>query len=242
MRLNHAILDKESREKKTAKIVRVIQRRKDMTDATVLEIGTGSGVAAASLAEVVGKNGAVFATDVKDQRIVTEGYEFRQVNGTTLPFADEQFDVVISNHVIEHVGNEHDQRHHLTEIKRVMKPDGLLYLAVPNKWRLIEPHYRIPLLSWLPKKAADAIVRVTGKNEEFDCRSPSRWELRKLFAACGLVHEELDREALKAVASIESSGIAAVMSRLPGVILNTLLLVVPTFIVVARKAGAKYDS
>ena len=58
--------------------------------------------------------------------------------GVELPFDDARFDVVISNHVIEHVGDEAAQHAHLREIRRVMKADGSAYLAVPNRWMLTE--------------------------------------------------------------------------------------------------------
>ena len=47
-----------------------------------------------------------------------------------LPFRDDSFDLVISHHVIEHVN---DQLAHLLELKRVLKPEGRLYLGCPNK-------------------------------------------------------------------------------------------------------------
>jgi ubiquinone/menaquinone biosynthesis C-methylase UbiE len=52
------------------------------------------------------------------------------ITGTHLPFADDSFDVVLSNHVIEHV---EDQGEHLKELRRVLREDGICYLATPNK-------------------------------------------------------------------------------------------------------------
>ncbi len=46
----------------------------------------------------------------------------------TMPFADNQFDVVLCNHVLEHV---HDDRQALREINRVLKPGGFAILQVP---------------------------------------------------------------------------------------------------------------
>ena len=49
-------------------------------------------------------------------------------------FADNSFDVVTMWHVLEHLENPKD---YLKEIHRVLKPDGLLVLAVPNVNNLV---------------------------------------------------------------------------------------------------------
>jgi ubiquinone/menaquinone biosynthesis C-methylase UbiE len=235
MRLNHAILESDSRLKKAEKIRAIIENRMPIQGARVLEVGTGSGVAASTLAKLVGSSGSVRATDVKDQRIVQDGFEFQLVNDTALPFPDQTFDLVISNHVIEHVGDKEDQANHLREIRRVLKSNGFLYLAVPNKWRLIEPHYRIPFLSWFPKTISDFVVKLSGKNNEYDCLPPSRKGLGRLFYDAALSIEFIDREALAAVAEIEGSKLAYVLSKLPPQILSVFVVVTPTFIVIGKK-------
>jgi len=49
-------------------------------------------------------------------------------------FADNSFDVVTMWHVLEHV---EDPKNYLREIHRVVKPDGLLVIAVPNVHDLV---------------------------------------------------------------------------------------------------------
>jgi SAM-dependent methyltransferase len=44
-------------------------------------------------------------------------------------FADDFFDIVVLNHVLEHITNPVDT---LVEIRRVLKSSGSLYVAVPN--------------------------------------------------------------------------------------------------------------
>jgi ubiquinone/menaquinone biosynthesis C-methylase UbiE len=46
-----------------------------------------------------------------------------------LPYADEQFDVVFSSHVLEHVNNIPQS---LAEMKRVLKDDGTLIIGMPT--------------------------------------------------------------------------------------------------------------
>jgi len=45
-----------------------------------------------------------------------------------LPFADNSFDFVVANHVLEHVSNAHQA---FSEIQRVLKPNGIAITQVP---------------------------------------------------------------------------------------------------------------
>jgi SAM-dependent methyltransferase len=51
-----------------------------------------------------------------------------------IPFPDNDFDVVFYHHVMEHVA---DPARSLSELARVLRPGGLLYLATPNRHRAI---------------------------------------------------------------------------------------------------------
>ena len=124
-------LDVESRRAKAAKIT-LVERRRTLAGADVLEIGTGGGIIASLLAERVGDAGTVWSVDVDDLRTVTDGYQFRLVEGVELPFDDDRFDVVVSNHTIEHVGGPDAQLVHLREIARVLRPGGVGYPASPT--------------------------------------------------------------------------------------------------------------
>jgi SAM-dependent methyltransferase len=48
-----------------------------------------------------------------------------------MPFEDGHFDMVLCNHVLEHVP---DDRKAMREIKRVLKPDGLAIMQVPQRF------------------------------------------------------------------------------------------------------------
>lgn len=52
----------------------------------ILEVGTGAGAIAAYFAEQLGESAAVYAVDVRDQRIFSEGFEFKLVDGIAIPF------------------------------------------------------------------------------------------------------------------------------------------------------------
>ncbi|MGH8399236.1 MAG: class I SAM-dependent methyltransferase, partial [Gammaproteobacteria bacterium] len=148
-RLPHAVLDLASRRLKGLKIERLLDLPSRPQPLRILEVGTGSGGIAHYFGTHPQLHCEVDAVDVHDNRLITEGYRYQQVTDTRLPFIDESFDVVLSNHVIEHVGGEQAQRAHLAELHRVLRPEGIGYLAVPNRWMLVEPHYKLAFLSWL---------------------------------------------------------------------------------------------
>jgi SAM-dependent methyltransferase len=57
--------------------------------------------------------------------------------GEALPHADQTFDLIVSNEVIEHV---EDDRLAVTEMVRVLKPGGRLVLFCPNRGYPFETH------------------------------------------------------------------------------------------------------
>lgn len=62
-------------------------------------------------------------------------------------FEENEFDVVFSNSVIEHVGNYNDQLKMANEVMRVGKR---YLLQTPNLYFPIEPHFVFPLFQFLP--------------------------------------------------------------------------------------------
>jgi len=197
----------------------------------VLEIGAGSGSISAYFATIIGPNGSVSAVDVVDERVVTDGYSFTKVNGTQLPFPDKSFDLVISNHVIEHVGDQLAQLIHLQEIARVLNPNGIAYLAVPNRWRLIEPHFKLWFLSCIPNTLRSPYVRLTNKGTHYDCLPPGPLQIRSMIRQSRLQYHDQGDLAIRLVGEIENKSlITRITSRLPTVVLRLLKPIYPTLI------------
>jgi ubiquinone/menaquinone biosynthesis C-methylase UbiE len=228
----HAVLDLDSRRLKALKIERLLDLEHRPGPIRLLEIGTGSGGIAHYFGTHPTQRYQVDAVDVHDNRLVIDGYRFAQVADTHLPFADASFDVVITNHVIEHVGDDSAQRHHLDEVRRVMRNTGVGYLAVPNRWMLVEPHFRLPFLSWLPQSLSDLYVKALHKGTHYDCKPLRLGQLERLLDATGFRYQNLCVPALRATLNIEGaqSQLQKWVARVPDAVWSRMLPLIPTLI------------
>jgi SAM-dependent methyltransferase len=235
-RAPHANLDRQRRAAKARKIVYLLRDRVPLEGANVLEIGTGSGVIGATLKDYVGSDGEVWTVDVVDQRLDREALPFRLVTGTKLPFDDDSFDFVVSNHVVEHVGRRSAQEHHIGEIARVLRPGGSLYLATPNRFAPIEPHFKLPFLSWLPEAYRSRYVRAAHRGAAYDCRPLTRRELAGILDAQGLEWSEFSREAIRAMLDLERPAAPSrALLHATHALFPLAHPILPTFVVIARK-------
>jgi SAM-dependent methyltransferase len=236
--VSHAGLEPGQRRLKAEKIRRLVETERPWAGARVLDVGTGAGVISSELARAVGPEGELHSVDVLDERVERDGFEFHQVGDTGLPFDAESFDIAVSNHVIEHVGDEPEQRRHIAEIRRVLRPGGVLYLATATRWVVMEPHYHLPFLSWLPRPAASAYLRLTGRGRAYDdCFLPTHRGLRRLLADAGFTWREPIAEAMRLMAEIEEpSGLTRRLLTAPEPVLRAFRPAVPTIIFLARKA------
>ena len=238
-RAPHAVQDLPSRRWKGEKILRLLDLPPRDTPWRVLEVGTGSGGIAHYLATHPTVRCEVTSVDVVDVRSIRDGFAFQVVDGTALPFGDDAFDIVISNHVIEHVGDRDAQRAHLRECKRVLAPDGYGYLAVPNRWMLVEPHFKLAFLSWLPIPVADAYVRMAGKGTHYDCRPLTCPQLEPELRAAGFVFAQHTGDALRMTFDLERPDAPLyrwVLKPMPALGWRMLRRVFPTLIYTLRPA------
>jgi 2-polyprenyl-3-methyl-5-hydroxy-6-metoxy-1,4-benzoquinol methylase len=82
--------------------------------------------------------------------------------GEQLPFSAASFDLVIAWDVVEHVQNPALL---LAELARVLRPGGRVLLTVINRFAFRDPHYHLPLLNWLPRPLAEAIIERRGRSK-----------------------------------------------------------------------------
>ena len=101
-------------------------------DDTVLDVGCGTGVLAREVASRLGVKQNVTAVDINESMLavakeIEPDIAWHQADATALPFADNSFDVVMSQFMLMFVP---DREAALREMWRVLKPGGRLLVTV----------------------------------------------------------------------------------------------------------------
>lgn len=134
------------------KRAREIERYTPLREKKMLEIGSGFGTnLAVCLAEFgvdgygVEPGGVGFGQGLIASRklLAANGLDPERVidsTGESLPFPDENFDIVYSANVLEHTESPEKV---LQEAIRVLRPCGLLYMEMPNFLSYFEGHYMV---------------------------------------------------------------------------------------------------
>ncbi|NJM58741.1 MAG: class I SAM-dependent methyltransferase [Synechococcales cyanobacterium RU_4_20] len=71
-------------------------------------------------------------------------------------YQDQEFDIVFSNSVIEHVGSFEDQTRMAEEVRRVGQR---YFLQTPNRFFPVEPHFLFPLFQFFPLWVKTLLIR-----------------------------------------------------------------------------------
>ena len=226
------MLDEQGRRTKARKIIAVVRHAlgvADLSGLRALDVGCSAGF----IADEVALAGAdTVGVDIDEPGLAAarerfgERVDFQVARGEALPFPDASFDVVVFNHIYEHVV---DPEAVVAEIRRVLSPRGVLYLGIGHKHQILEPHYRLPFLSWLPQGVADRYMRVTGKGEHYYEHYYTRAGLQRLFEAFDLWDYTLPVLA-DPQAFAGDDLIPAWASRIPEHAFRLALPLVPTYI------------
>lgn len=135
---------------------------------TILEVGCGVGGLLVAL-ELEGFK--VIGLDYNHENCVITNlrgrrYE-RQVNvlngsAETLPIKDNSIDVITCYEVLEHV---FDPIAMLKEFARILRPEGKIFITVPNRWAFYDHHYQMYGINWTSRRTSDRIVKMFNRDK-----------------------------------------------------------------------------
>lgn len=140
---------------------------------TALDIGCGYG----SLSSILSKKGVkVYGTEIDKekleiakQKLKDKNLVLKLVEGEKLPFKKNFFNVVFLFDVIEHVNNP---RLMLSEVRRVLKRGGLLYVEFTPYYSLVGHHLYdytlLPIHFYKSKKSIKNLIQSKNPTSTFD--------------------------------------------------------------------------
>jgi 2-polyprenyl-3-methyl-5-hydroxy-6-metoxy-1,4-benzoquinol methylase len=233
------MLDETSRRNKARKTASVLEHflgRDSLSGLRLLDIGCSGGIVASELHE---RGATVIGADIdvpglaKAQARYGDRVGFLCADAEQLPVATGTVDVVVLNHIYEHVV---DPEALAAEVARVLAPRGVAYLGLGNRLGVMEPHYRLPFLSWLPRALAHRYVRALGRAADYHEHFLTRPSLRRLFRAL-----DVWDYTLPVLADPQRFGagdvVPGLVSRLPASVLPAMVPLVPTYVWIGTHGG-----
>ncbi len=172
-----AIWDETVAEKDAAKLERMAERLDIESGATVLDVGTGTGVFLPYLVNSVGHGGRIIALDIAEEMLQTaraknlcDNVDYLHADVTTIPVRGELFDVIVCYSSVPHF---RDKPGVLGEIHRVTRPGGRLFIChTSSRTQINQIHVQIPAVN------KDIL--------------PDRDEMRAWLSAAGFTGIEID--------------------------------------------------
>lgn len=181
------LLNEKGRKQKADKIISILEdyykkQNINLNSLSLLDIGSSTGIITKYLSQKfksttgidIDKNGLNLS-----KKYENENLKFLLADSMKLPFKGNSFDVVNCTHIYEHVP---DSKKMISEIYRVLKPNGICFFAAGNRFVLIEGHYHLPLLSAIPKPLAHRYLQITKKGKNYYESHLSYWKLLKLVS------------------------------------------------------------
>jgi SAM-dependent methyltransferase len=230
--------NQSQRNLKAAKVIAVCRdySSRPLSDLTALDLGASTSIMTGVFAQYFKR---VIALDVdhvglrSGQAISgSTNIDYLCADGTRAALADCSIDVIICNQVYEHVI---DQQGLVSEIERLLTPNGFCYFGAGNRFVLIEGHYFLPFLSWMPLWMSHCYLRLMGRRVKYDVGLLSLKKLRRL-----LINFEMIDYTERIIADPESFSAADVIrpnswvARLPRRLFPIIYPLLPAWVFIIR--------
>jgi 2-polyprenyl-3-methyl-5-hydroxy-6-metoxy-1,4-benzoquinol methylase len=243
--LPQAVFNVPGRQKKALTILSVLQDRypSGLQHLSVLDVGSSTGVIDGFLAEHLQK---IVGIDIDENAVRFAKREFKNPNlffsvgdSMDICIAENRFDVIICSQVYEHVP---DAERMMKEIFRVLRPGGVCYFAAGNRLTIMEPHYRLPFLSLLPRPIAHIYLRASGKSQRYYERFMTYWSLKRITEPFELIDYTTkiirSPNRFHATYMIPERGMKRVLAL---ILINLAYWLLPGYIWILRKPEIHFD-
>jgi SAM-dependent methyltransferase len=200
----------------------VIRRHANLEGARVLDCGCGEG---AYVAAMVDLGADVHGIEYQPEKVAAfrhrhpSSERVRQGDAQDLDFAEDSFDVVLMNEVLEHVP---DDVAALREVRRVLRPGGRFVLFAPNRLYPFETHgvsrvgggdvpYAMPFVPYVPLPIGRRLF-------VYRARNYWPWALRSMIRRAGfdVVASEFVWQTFEGISRRQPAWLAARASVLRG--------------------------
>lgn len=234
------LLDADYKGPKIQKMLAVLKDARVISQsrkALALDIGCSRGLFTSAFApyfdEIVGIDIDTHALPMARKENRQANVHYAYADSLKLPFSDRSIDLIVCNHVYEHVPSAEQL---FAEIYRVLKDNGACYLGAASRLTLIEPHYHLPFLSWLPKPLAHLYMKISGKGDHYYERMRTYWGIHKLISGFDISDYTLkvvaDPDLFKARDLFPQGGLLA---KIPMILWKSIYWLLPSYIFVLRK-------
>jgi 2-polyprenyl-3-methyl-5-hydroxy-6-metoxy-1,4-benzoquinol methylase len=176
----------DDRNRKAGKITSILRDfcEEELKTYICLDLGCSRGVISTQLAGIfkivigidIDVAGVTIAQNTKIQPSYSPHYIFG--SGYHIPARDGTFDVVVWAQVYEHVNKVADM---VQEIDRVLRPGGFCFFSGPNRLAIMEEHYWLPFLSWLPHSLASIYMKMFHRGNVYDAFPLTYWQLTRIW-------------------------------------------------------------
>ena len=182
--LEPSMYTENERIKKANKTISVLKDYfNDISSLSLLDIGSSTGIMTYEYAkhcqDVTGVDLDTTAVKYSNNLYKRENLKFICAPIEEIDFPDSSYDVITCSQIYEHVPSD---KKLIEEIFRLLKPGGVCYFAAGNRFKIIEPHYKLPFLSFLPKKVANVYIRLFTKHHFYYENLKSLRNLKKLVS------------------------------------------------------------
>lgn len=150
-----------------------------------LDIGCQNGWTTDRYAKLTGLDWVGIDPALKEERRSPDGVALYPGFSNRLDFPDDSFDVLMLANVYEHIFPE-DRVASFAEMRRVLRPGGVVVGQIPNPYFPIESHSRLPFMGWLPMRLQLLYWKLSPAPWEHDFFVVTPKHLRRDAAAGGM--------------------------------------------------------